>query len=83
VVRMTSVYLVWHVRPAEHEDDEDNAKLLGVFSTRALAGARIERARDKPGFRDHPRGFEVSEYVLDRDEWIEGFHVVYPDDLTS
>lgn len=65
-----AVYLLWHV----HEiDDEEDSKLLGVYSTERLAQDRIARSRQSPGFVDHPDGFVVSRYEVDRDEWTEGF----------
>src|SRR3712207_834605 len=66
-----SVYLVWH----DHgpPEDTDNAKLLGVFSTRPLAEERVRRAKSQRGFADHPDGFVIDEYVVDHDEWRDGF----------
>jgi hypothetical protein len=61
------------------EDDEECVKLLGVYSSRERAEARIEEARGWPGFRDHPDQFEVSEYQVDRDAWTEGFTTIYDD----
>jgi homoserine kinase type II len=68
---MTSVYLLWHVRP----DDEygDDAKLVGVYSSEASAQEAVERKKDFPGFADHPDGFEIARYEIDRDAWSEGF----------
>ena len=65
------VFLVWH----DHgpPDDSDNAKLLGVFSTRPLAEDRVARARTQPDFADHPDDFDIAEYEVDRDEWTDGF----------
>jgi hypothetical protein len=65
------VYLLWHTH--ELEDGETNEKLLGVYSTEAKAMGRIASAMKLPGFREAPAGFEVAPYVVDRDEWAEGF----------
>lgn len=73
------VYLLWHTHNlAVDVDDEPagDAKLLGVYSSSQAAEARITRARQLPGFGDTPDGFEVSEYVLDQDEWREGYETV-------
>lgn len=73
------VYLLWHTHDlAADADDEpdDDAKLLGVYSSGQGAQARIARARQLPGFRDSPDGFEVSEYTVDEDEWNEGYTTV-------
>ncbi len=55
-------------------DDTDDTKLIGVHRSEAAAAAAIARLRNKPGFsREHPAGFEISAYRLDRDHWEEGF----------
>jgi hypothetical protein len=70
-------------RPATHRDEEgvliwdeedgDNLKILGVYSSEARAEDRIQRARELPGFEDEPDCFYVNHYTVDRDEWVEGF----------
>jgi len=44
---MATVYLLWHVRPGfDEQGDEEDAKLLGVFSTaRTRSGAASRRSR--------------------------------------
>jgi hypothetical protein len=68
---LQQVYLLWHTH--ELEDGESDEKLLGVYSTEEKATRRIAAARKLPGFRDTSAGFEVARYVVDRDEWPEGF----------
>lgn len=58
------------------EEEGDDVKLLGVYSSRENALARIERAKELDGFRDEPECFYVSEYTLDEDQWTEGFITV-------
>ena len=65
------VYLLWHTH--ERENGESDEKLLGVYSTQAKARRRTASALKLPGFREAPAGFDVARYVLDRDEWGEGF----------
>jgi hypothetical protein len=72
----SGVYLIWHTH--EFEDGTSDEKLLGVYSTEARANDRVFRAKGLPGFRDSQSGFEVVRYVIDRDEWREGF-ITYPD----
>ena len=77
-------------RPAEHfdaegdliiqEEDGDDLKILGIFSTQARADRRIELARSEPGFRDEPDCFYVSTYELDRHLWLDGFISLEPPD---
>jgi len=68
---MSVVFLLWHSRETGDGDSDD--KLLGVYSSRGGAEAAIERKLSFPGFRDHPEGFTIDPYTVDRDEWSEGF----------
>ena len=70
-------------RPTEHraedgelswdEEDGDDLKILGAYSTEQRAQDRLLRARDLPGFRDEPDCFLIDRYGLDEDLWTEGF----------
>ncbi len=68
---MEHVYLLHHVR----EDDEfgEDAKLIGVYRSQAIAELAIDRLSSLPGFRDYPAGFEIDKWTLDQDHWEEGF----------
>ncbi len=46
---------------------------IGIYADRAAAEAAIVPLRDKPGFRDHPDGFEIHAVVLGATDWTEGF----------
>lgn len=65
------VFLVWHTH--ELNDGQSDEKLLGVYSTEERAKSRIGLAVNLPGFSEAPDGFEVAHYVVDRDQWPEGF----------
>jgi hypothetical protein len=71
---MSSVFVVQH----EHEvaDEVDDAKFIGVYSTREMAEAAVQRLRHARGFSDTPDGFHISEYELDQDHWTEGYVTV-------
>lgn len=68
---MDTVYLLWHVR----SDDpyKEDSKLIGVYRSKESAAAAVLRLKGQPGFRDHPQGFEVNSYPLDKDYWTGGF----------
>jgi hypothetical protein len=66
-----SVFIVQHVA-REDEDDED-VKFIGAYSSRGEARAAISRLLPQPGFRDYPEGFHIDEYQLGQDHWSEGF----------
>jgi hypothetical protein len=72
----TVVYLLWH---SHGPDPDDNAKLLGVYSSAEAAQRRLETAQALPGFERHPDGFVISEYEVDKDEWTSGFATMTPD----
>ncbi|MFD9323684.1 hypothetical protein ACFWDQ_39645 [Streptomyces sp. NPDC060053] len=55
------------------EEDGDDVKLLGVYSTPEKAAERRRRARLLPGFADEPDCFVIDEHTLDEDEWTGGF----------
>ena len=55
------------------DDDHEDTKLLGVFTSRELATEASKKLVALPGFRDWPDGFSVGEYEVDRLGWAEGF----------
>lgn len=71
-------YELWHMRV--DDEDRDFDKLLGVYSTREKAEEALELLRHKPGFRDHPDGFEVLDGAMDRTGMTEGFITVWGDE---
>jgi hypothetical protein len=48
-------------------------KIVGIYSSRALAEAAQERSRLLPGFAEEPDGFTINQYEIDRDHWSRGF----------
>ena len=65
------VYGLWFVR--EQSKAEDIELLIGVYETEEDARAAIERLKGKPGFVDFPEGFQINQYELGRDGWVDGF----------
>ena len=65
------VFIVQHVHVLE--DEEEDVKLIGVYSTRTAAEAAIQRLTLRPGFCDSPEGFSIDLYRVDQDSWEEGF----------
>lgn len=65
------VFLLWHVHALP--DGEEDAKLIGVYSSPELAEQARQRALKQPGFRDEPTGFLVDCYAVDEDNWREGY----------
>ena len=86
-----NVFVVWHIHHLElpigvshrdeggeviNLDDNEDLKVVGVYSSDSLANAGIARAQLLEGFRDEPDCFIVSEYALDEDKWTDGFITV-------
>ncbi|NUF49909.1 DUF7336 domain-containing protein [Gilliamella sp. ESL0250] len=65
------VYFLYHVR-YEDADDED-VKLIGIYSSHEQAELAIEQLKNKPGFIDYPDDFQITENVLNQDGWVDGF----------
>jgi hypothetical protein len=74
---MTTVFLLQHVH--EFDDGDEDVKLIGVFSSEALARAAQEQVADQAGFRDLPEGFAISEHRVDGQiGWPEGYVTAQP-----
>lgn len=67
---MKSVFVLHH---SYELDGYDETKLIGVYTSNEEAQLAIERLIGKPGFRNYPDAFGVTEYELDKDHWLEGF----------
>jgi hypothetical protein len=65
------VFLLWHVH--EFPSGEEDAKLIGVYSSGELAEQARQRSLSQPGFRDTPQGFCIDRYTVDQDHWAEGY----------
>jgi len=74
---MTSVFLLFHTHHLS--DGEDDDKILGVYSSKALAEKKIEeKYRKLPGFCETDGEFIIDEYKIDQDGWEEGFTTIKP-----
>lgn len=71
---MSNVFVLQHVHATD--DEQEDIKLIGVYSTRELAEAAVSRLSRVSGFCDMPDGFHIDEYQLDRDHWTEGYVAV-------
>lgn len=81
---MKSVFVVQHIHTLP--GGEEDIKLVGVYSSEALALKAVARVAIQPGFRDDPvvvdpdgddtDGFHIGKYVIDVDHWTEGFVTV-------
>ncbi len=67
------VYVLQHVHSVEN--DLEDVKFVGVYSSRDKAEAAIKRLSRAPGFSEAANGFHVDEYQIDKDHWVEGYSV--------
>lgn len=65
------VFIVQHVHSLD--DGGEDVKLIGVYSSESAARQAIARLTPLPGFSDNAAGFHVDRYVVDQDQWTEGF----------
>ncbi|WP_207632121.1 hypothetical protein [Occultella kanbiaonis] len=63
-----------------YDDEVDDAKIIGVYGTELAVFAAMDRARQREGFRDEPDCFMVDTYLLDEDQWTEGYVTLSSDD---
>jgi hypothetical protein len=75
------VYILWHVHGMP--DGDEDAKLIGVYSSNEDADAARLRLLQQPGFRDIPEGFQVDRYLVGDDHWTEGYVTVAGGDLRA
>jgi homoserine kinase type II len=56
--------------------NEDDEKLIGVYSSEGEAKEAITRLAKAPGFRECPEGFSIDSYELGKDHWTDGYATV-------
>lgn len=70
---MKKVFVVQH----EYERNGfPEVKFIGVFSSKEMAEAAVDKLVLQPGFSSTPDGFCVEECEIDRVDWAEGFVTV-------
>ncbi len=67
---MNSVFVLQH---SYEQDEYDETKFIGVYSTKIEAENAINRLSKQNGFKYRTDGFVIDEYELDKDHWTEGF----------
>ena len=65
------VHVLQHVH--SFEDGNEDVKFIGVYSSQENAHAAIKRLSQVAGFSEAPDGFQIDEYRLDEDNWVEGY----------
>jgi hypothetical protein len=65
---MQPLFVLFHDPP-----ETGRVKVIGIYSSHALAEAAMQRTRVLPGFIDHPDSFIIDRYDVDKDHWPRGF----------
>jgi hypothetical protein len=65
------IFILWHNHKSSSNNEDE--KLIGVYSTRRKALRAKSRTSKLKGFRRSIKGFTIDEYVVDKDNWQEGF----------
>ena len=68
---MSVIYLVQHENI--ENDYIEEPRMIGIYSSEELAKEAVERAKKLSGYSDYPEGFQITEYLLDLDQFICGF----------
>ena len=67
-----NAYLLAH--EVEFKDHTEDVRVIGIYSSREAAQRALDLAVTLPGFREHPTGFTIDEYHLDRiSGWSQGY----------
>lgn len=76
---LTDVFLLWHTHNLTDDfGTHEEAKLIGVFSSKAKASETIEQLKDKEGFRNFPIScFEIAKMKIDQVNWADGFFTAH------
>ncbi|SFK62125.1 hypothetical protein [Falsiroseomonas stagni] len=53
--------------------EDHHGKLIGAYKDEAEAASAVARVQHQPGFRDHPDGFRLFPFDVDRTYWADGF----------
>ncbi len=68
---MKYVYLLAHTHV--YSTDEEDTKIIGIYSTEQEALKVIDQLKDISGFNNYPQGFNIDKYKLDQTFWQEGY----------
>ena len=66
----THVYYLTH---EWYDGEYDHVSYLGCYSSQENAEIAQAQYRSDPDLIDHPDGFVIDEYEIDKMEWTEGF----------
>ena len=65
------VYFLHHVY--EIDEESDDVKVIGIYESEEAANLAINQLTELPGFCNHKTGFSITEYLINKNHWTEGF----------
>ena len=70
-----TVFVLEHARYKDDDknNDVEDYKLIGVFTTEQQAQTAMSQLKMQPGFKDYPNGFHIDAYPLGQINWSQGF----------
>lgn len=70
-----TVFALEHARYKDDDrnNDVEDYKLIGVFTTEQQAQTAMSQLKMQPGFKDYPNGFHIDAYPLNQVNWSSGF----------
>ena len=63
------------------DEEFDDIKIVGVYSSEQVLEAATARTRLLDGFREEPDCFMSDTYTLDKDHWTDGFVSIPVEDV--
>jgi hypothetical protein len=69
-MKYMKVYLLQHSYVL---NEADETKIIGIYSSREKAEMIVEYYKVKPGFSEHKDDFFIDEYIVDENNWEDGF----------
>ncbi|RKR82624.1 hypothetical protein BDD43_2809 [Mucilaginibacter gracilis] len=70
---MNAVYSLYHIHIDPDLPGGEDVKLIGIYTSIEKAKDAQRRSEMLNGFKDFKDGFEISQNILDKDEWTSGF----------
>ncbi|MFB9324535.1 hypothetical protein ACFFSY_01100 [Paenibacillus aurantiacus] len=70
---MKIAYIVQHSYEVGEDEQFDETKIIGIYSSLEKAKSVVDRYKLLPGFREYANNFFIDEYEIDADNWTEGF----------
>ena len=70
-----TVFVLEHAlyKDDDKNNDVEDYKLIGVFTTEQQAQTAMSQLKMQPGFKDYPNGFHIDAYPLNQVNWSSGF----------